>query len=385
MLRRNRFGFRMRRRSLTNRLLQFIVVAASFFLFVYFLIYAMNLQSNATPPDYSWLKTRNLSHFIRPEESSLLIRPKCDKETLRLITLVVSSPENFKRRKVIRKTWGKDLKRFPGTKIFFFLGRSSKSDASIQAEIEAESDENADIVQEDFTDVYVNLTLKTTFMLKWVNASECGKPKFVFKVDDDTFVNPKVLWNALEHALLHTTSVKSMRAYVGNFNVTSKTIGDGDSIDYLFMGRTITAVPIRDPGNKWYLPLKFYPLNIFPKYIAGHAYVFSTSVLPMLYSCALGTPFMNLEDVFISGLCATSQLGLVLTNREDFRPWKPILASDYECFYKTSATMHPVPSTEDMEEAYAKLADDHNCDTFYFSFVRGANHVVTFLKNIFRL
>ena len=39
---------------------------------------------------------------------------------------------------------------------------------------------------------------------------ECGSAKFVMKVDDDAFVNPTVLWEALEHALLHTTSTRKV-------------------------------------------------------------------------------------------------------------------------------------------------------------------------------
>ena len=39
---------------------------------------------------------------------------------------------------------------------------------------------------------------------------ECGSAKFVMKVDDDAFVNPTVLWDALEHALLHTTSTRKV-------------------------------------------------------------------------------------------------------------------------------------------------------------------------------
>ena len=44
MLRRNRFGFRLRRRSLSNRLLQVLVVLGVLALFFYFLLYAMRLQ-----------------------------------------------------------------------------------------------------------------------------------------------------------------------------------------------------------------------------------------------------------------------------------------------------------------------------------------------------
>ena len=58
MLRRNRFGFRLRRRSLSSRLVQMLVVLGVLALFLYFIGYAFSLAGDRTPPDYSWLKSR---------------------------------------------------------------------------------------------------------------------------------------------------------------------------------------------------------------------------------------------------------------------------------------------------------------------------------------
>ena len=45
----------------------------------------------------------------------------------------------------------------------------------------AESEEHNDLVVEDFHDVYLNLTMKTGFLLKWLN-QDCPRAKFVLKV-----------------------------------------------------------------------------------------------------------------------------------------------------------------------------------------------------------
>ena len=42
---------------------------------------------------------------------------------------------------------------------------------------------------------------------------------------------------------------------------------ESESIDYLIMGHVMATVPIRDRASKWYLPAKFYPLNIFPRLV----------------------------------------------------------------------------------------------------------------------
>jgi hypothetical protein len=168
------------------------------------------------------------------------------------------------------------------------------------------------MVQVDLMDAYTNLTLKSTFLLRWLleAAPSCAATaKFVLRVDDDSFVNAARLWDALEHARLHSASTKSMQAYIRN-DKNGKPMLDSESIDYLLLGYSHHAVPIRDVASKWYLPSKLYPLNIFPRFLSGSGYVFTASVAHVLYTCALRTPFINLEDVFITGLCANTQLGL---------------------------------------------------------------------------
>ena len=46
------------------------------------------------------------------------------------------------------------------------------------------------------------------------------------------------------------------------------------------------------------------------RYVGGAGYVVSSTVMPALLECMIRTPYMNLEDVMLMGLCATTQLGL---------------------------------------------------------------------------
>ena len=145
-----------------------------------------------------------------------------------------------------------------------------------------EAEDKNDIILEDFHDTYLNLTLKTTFLLKWVAAS-CGDAKFVFKVDDDVFVNPERLWSSLESSHLYSVMVNMPE---------NRVTGTGDkykptNIDYALIGHVMNTVPIRDPQSKWYLPPTFYPLNIFPSFLSGTGYIFTGSLAPVLYACTL--------------------------------------------------------------------------------------------------
>ena len=140
-----------------------------------------------------------------------------------------------------------------------------------------EAEDNNDIILEDFHDTYLNLTLKTSFLLKWLETS-CSQAKFVLKVDDDVFVNPDRLWTTLEDTHLYSIMVNT----ADNDNKKVAT-----SIDYALIGHVMKSSPIRDPESKWYLPPTFYPLNIFPTFLSGTAYVFTGSLVPVLYSCTL--------------------------------------------------------------------------------------------------
>ena len=228
-------------------------------------------------------------------------------------------------------------------------------------------------------------------MLKWVASTpDClSTAKFVLKVDDDAFVNPAEMWNSLEHALLHTATTKTL---VNFLPPAPKTEGDqevtapsaSESIDYLMMGDLQTAVPDRNLASKWYLPPRFYPLNIFPKFLSGSGYVVSTSLAPILYQCAIKTPYLNLEDVFLSGICATTQLGLKLTPNLGFKRAKPLVGGDYVCYYKTSALIHPL-TPEEMEHMWVKIGEELNCDTFYFFLIKCLTSFFGFFQNLFRL
>ena len=61
----------------------------------------------------------------------------------------------------------------------------------------------------------------------------------MFKVDDDTFVNPEQLWASLEHSLLHSATTKSLLPFFKKNQMTQNkesvitTAPLSESIDYL--------------------------------------------------------------------------------------------------------------------------------------------------------
>lgn len=105
---------------------------------------------------------------------------------------VMSAAENLDKRKVIRSTWKnhlipvRDKRGFYFIHFGFFLGMPN--DIAVQKLIENESNTYKDIIQIDMMDSFRNLTLKMAGMLNWIYEN-CKLANFVFKVDDDVYVN----------------------------------------------------------------------------------------------------------------------------------------------------------------------------------------------------
>jgi hypothetical protein len=109
---------------------------------------------------------------------------------------IVSAPNNFEKRKMIRQSWLIHLKSayydglFGMARFVFVLGLTGNN--TVQTKINEESKTHEDIIQMDMLDSYRNLTLKIAGILNWVNIN-CAKVDFIFKVDDDVYVNVRNL------------------------------------------------------------------------------------------------------------------------------------------------------------------------------------------------
>ena len=90
----------MEARVFSTRLFQMMLVTIVLTMFLY-LIFQAGLQRAPPPsPDFSWLSSRNVSTFVRPEETTALAQPPPCRASaggaaeMRLLVIVHSSPEN---------------------------------------------------------------------------------------------------------------------------------------------------------------------------------------------------------------------------------------------------------------------------------------------------
>ena len=112
--------------------------------------------------------------------------PKCKDERKANRTLflaILSAPDNFETRKILRKTWLRHIRDLHSTSGLldvvsygFVVGQTRRSvDRSIQSKIDEESKNHGDILQVEMDDSYYNLTWKSVAILNWINRNcPCG-------------------------------------------------------------------------------------------------------------------------------------------------------------------------------------------------------------------
>ncbi|KAM4571086.1 UDP-GlcNAc:betaGal beta-1,3-N-acetylglucosaminyltransferase 7, like [Fundulus diaphanus] len=252
---------------------------------------------------------------------------KCADGEAHLLMVIKSVIEQHDRREAVRKTWGKELT-VDGKKIrtLFLLGTptTGKDTKNLQKLIEYEDQIYKDILQWDFMDTFFNLTLKEVNFLKWFNIY-CPRVQFIFKGDDDVFVNPR---NLLE--------------LVG-FKVEERKDAD------LFVGDTISkAVPIRNRQSKYYIPKELYD-QPYPPYAGGGGFLMSSQLARRLFAASEDVELYPIDDVFL-GMCL-KRLNVAPEMHSGFRTFgitrlKVSAMNREPCFYKSLIVVHKLSAQE---------------------------------------
>ncbi|XP_071167441.1 beta-1,3-galactosyltransferase 5-like [Mytilus edulis] len=205
---------------------------------------------------------------------------KPSNESIDILIMITSSPQNKLSRNAMRDTWLRHTKNNKGNiRYVFLLGESPMT-----KELEEENLQTMDIILGSFKDAYNNLTYKTLMSFQWAT-KRCQNAQFVMKTDDDVYV--------------HIPGLK--RVIKENANALQNAVG----------GRCQrVASPVRDKRSKWYVSFESYPEKTYPGYCSGTGYVTSLNVITKIVEISKSVPFFHLEDVFVA-LCI-KKLGLRL-------------------------------------------------------------------------
>uniref|UniRef100_A0A3Q1ITM1 Hexosyltransferase n=1 Tax=Anabas testudineus TaxID=64144 RepID=A0A3Q1ITM1_ANATE len=198
-----------------------------------------------------------------------------------LLLVIKSSPVNYDRREVLRKTWAKErLENGVWIRRLFISGTmdSGYEKERLNKLLEMEQREYNDILQWDFNESFYNLTLKQILFLEWMERN-CPNARFLLNGDDDVFANT-------ENMVLYLQSLE-----------------DNDGSKHLFIGNlNINMEPIRTPGSKYFVPVQLHESNVFPPYCSGGGFLLSGYTALVIYNMSQSITLLPIDDAYM-GMC----------------------------------------------------------------------------------
>ncbi|XP_058010708.1 UDP-GlcNAc:betaGal beta-1,3-N-acetylglucosaminyltransferase 9 [Ahaetulla prasina] len=291
-------------------------------------------EDQVTHPALPTPSTFDFRLYLRNKDNrkfNLLINQpkKCMRSSERpfLLVAIKSLVEEFDRREIVRKTWGREgLVNGLQVQRVFLLGvpKNKTMLPTWETLVRQESQLYRDILLWDFLDTFFNLTLKEIHFLSWADEF-CSRTKFIFKGDADVFVNMENIVNFLESC---------------------------NPSEDLFVGDIIyNAQPIRIRKSKYYIPITMYGLGMYPAYAGGGGFLLSISTLKKLAQACTQVELFPIDDVFL-GMCL-QRINLKPILHEGFKTFgipKPSAAPNLEtfdpCFYKDLMVVHGLKIAE---------------------------------------
>nr|XP_006009901.1 PREDICTED: UDP-GlcNAc:betaGal beta-1,3-N-acetylglucosaminyltransferase 7-like [Latimeria chalumnae] len=240
------------------------------------------------------------------------------KENIFLLLVIKSLAENADRRAAVRSTWGRETV-IGGRRVHrvFLLGQTQAKIRSkkLQALIQEESEVHGDIIQWAFRESFFNVTLKEYLLWKWFT-EECHTVSFVFKGDDDVYVN-----------------VANIIQFLSDYN-PNENLYAGDVF--------INTYAVRLKWSKYYIPLLMYGNKPYPPYIGGGGYLLSRQSIKLLQHAFQKIDIFPIDDAYV-GMCAEA-VGIKVMSHAGFRthgqiPYDP-------CIYKELILVHKVLPNE---------------------------------------
>ncbi|XP_040001185.1 beta-1,3-galactosyltransferase 2-like isoform X2 [Xiphias gladius] len=236
----------------------------------------------------------------------------CKTKTPFLVLMVPVAPNNVAARDAIRKTWGNEsLVRGDVVLTMFLLGLSGGADDGQQQEkLKQENLQHHDLIQSDFMDTYLNLTIKTMVIMEWL-ATRCPTAAYAMKIDSDMFLNIDNLV-----IMLQKPGIPKLNYLTG----------------MLMWNRPV----IRSKNSKWYVPEELYPDPQYPTYTLGMGYIFSNDLPEKFVEASKSIKPFNIEDAYI-GMCM-KKLGLAPSSPPNPSQFKAYSTGYDRCEYSEVIT-----------------------------------------------
>lgn len=236
----------------------------------------------------------------------------CRARTPFLVLMVPVAPHNLEARDAIRQTWGnQSVVQGEEVLTLFMLGITGRDDSEqVQEEIKQENLRHGDLIQSNFLDSYLNLTIKTMVIMDWL-ATHCSTASYSMKIDSDVFLN------------------------IDNLVIMLKK-PEIPKENYLTGMLMIDRPVVRSTDSKWYVSEELFPDSTYPPYTLGMGYVFSNDLPGRFVEASKSIKPFNIEDAYI-GMCM-KKLGLALTSPPDPSQFRAYNVGYNRCEYSRIIT-----------------------------------------------
>ncbi|KAJ3611701.1 hypothetical protein NHX12_021817 [Muraenolepis orangiensis] len=239
-----------------------------------------------------------------------------------LLLVIKSQPENFDRRVVLRETWAKE-RQHKGLWIrrVFISGTTGTGleKRRMNKLLEVEHRQHGDVLQWDFQESFINLTLKQVLFLEWLD-DRCPRVRFLLNGDDDIFAHTD---NMVEY--LHDVH------------------GEPGGDKHLFVGSLMEGTgPVREL-NKYFVPVQVQESDSYPAYCSGGGYLLSGHTARVLRNMSRSVPLHPIDDAYM-GMCL-AQAGLRPSGHMGVNPGGLRIPSSKvdahdPCYYKDVLMVH---------------------------------------------
>lgn len=196
-----------------------------------------------------------------------------------LLIIVTSHPGHVSLRQAFRTSLPSRVLSKIGVRRMFLLGRINPFQENYlqvdQSVVETEHQQYGDIVQGDFIESYKNLSYKHIMGLKHA-VNYCSHTKYLLKMDDDIAVD-----------------IFQLLAHVKQRNISGLALAGA-----VMTGQELH--PLRDKSSKWFVSREEYPLESYPPFVSGWAYVTSITAAKELVERSESSPYFWIDDVYVS-------------------------------------------------------------------------------------
>ncbi|XP_066446211.1 acetylgalactosaminyl-O-glycosyl-glycoprotein beta-1,3-N-acetylglucosaminyltransferase-like [Eleutherodactylus coqui] len=197
-----------------------------------------------------------------------------------LLLAIKSHPASNSRRAALRRTWARsaDVMGYSVRPIFLIALSDHEKHMEI---VKVEKEEYEDILLWNFTEGHHNLSLKERCFLEWLYYNT-PRAAFVFKGDDDVFVNPASL---VQYIKEHPSSPSTAHGALQRHSIVLR-------------------------HSKYQVSVSLFPNSKYPYFLSGGGFLYPGASVPRLYHASMELPVFPLDDVYFGFLSLAANLTL---------------------------------------------------------------------------